>query len=69
MKTDLLPVWQSEKLGITDAPDRVSWQPATRRFLARDTASPLVRGLGSDHGCRRDAVAHPRPDLHAQDRE
>ena len=36
VKTDLLPVWQSEKLGITDAPDRVSWQPATRRFLARD---------------------------------
>ncbi len=36
VKTDLLPVWQSEKIGLTDAPDRVSWQPATRRFLARD---------------------------------
>ena len=36
VKTDLLPVWQSEKIGITDAPDSVSWQPATRRFLARD---------------------------------
>jgi glycogen debranching enzyme len=36
VKTDLLPVWLSEKAGITDAPDRVSWHPATRRFVARD---------------------------------
>ena len=63
VKTDLLPVWQSEKLGITDAPDSVSWQPATRRFLARDQRHPLVRGLGSDHGGRRDAAAQSRLDL------
>ena len=37
VKTDLLPVWLAEKIGITDAPDSVVWQPATRRFLARDT--------------------------------
>jgi glycogen debranching enzyme len=37
VKTDLLPVWLSEKIGITDAPDTVLWQPANRRFLARDT--------------------------------
>jgi hypothetical protein len=37
VKTDLLPVWLSEKIGITDAPDTVIWQPATHRFLARDT--------------------------------
>ena len=36
VKTDLLPVWLSEKAGITDAPDSVSWHPATRRFVARD---------------------------------
>ena len=34
--TDLLPVWESGKIGITDAPDTVVWQPAEGRFLARD---------------------------------
>jgi glycogen debranching enzyme len=37
VQTDLLPVWFSERLGITDAPDSVIWKPTTRRFLARDT--------------------------------
>ena len=35
VQTDLLPVWLSEKIGITDASDTVVWQPATRRFVAR----------------------------------
>ncbi|HEY5939198.1 MAG TPA: hypothetical protein VIT87_00160 [Gemmatimonadales bacterium] len=47
VKTDLLPVWLSEKLGITDAPDSVIWQPATRRFLARDTKHPWFAVWGA----------------------
>jgi hypothetical protein len=35
--TDLLPVWESGRIGITDAPDSVTWQPAAGRFLARDS--------------------------------
>jgi glycogen debranching enzyme len=34
---DLRPVWLSERLGIADAEDTVTWQATSRRFLARDT--------------------------------
>src|SRR4051794_35150660 len=37
VKTDLRPVWFSEHLGITDAPDTAGWEPADRVFVARDT--------------------------------
>src|SRR5919112_201951 len=35
--TDLLPVWESGRIGITDARDAVTWQPGAGRFLARDS--------------------------------
>src|SRR6266550_8112512 len=31
VKTDLLPVWFSDKLGLSDAPDSVAWEATTRR--------------------------------------
>jgi glycogen debranching enzyme len=37
VKTELLPVWGSEEIGITDAPDTVLWDSANSRFAARDT--------------------------------
>jgi glycogen debranching enzyme len=37
VKTDLRPVWFSEHLGIIDAPDSVTWSPATGLFTAKDT--------------------------------
>ena len=40
-------MWLSEKIGITDAPDSVIWQPATRRFLARDTKHPWFAVWGA----------------------
>lgn len=40
VKTDLLPVWMSDSLGIHDAPDTVAWQPSRRLFVARDTRNP-----------------------------
>jgi glycogen debranching enzyme len=40
VKTDLRPVWFSDSLGITDAPDTVEWDPAARVVVARDTGHP-----------------------------
>ncbi len=37
VKTELSPVWFSEKLGISDARDSVAWDPARHFFVARDT--------------------------------
>ena len=37
VRTELSPVWYSEKIGITDAPDTVAWRAADRTFLGRDT--------------------------------
>lgn len=36
-RTDLSPVWYSDRLGIEDAPDTVAWRRAERAFVARDT--------------------------------
>jgi glycogen debranching enzyme len=36
VKTDLSPVWFSERIGINDGPDTVTWRSADRLFLARD---------------------------------
>ena len=61
VKTDLLPVWQSEKLGITDAPDRVSWKPATRRFLARDQRHRWFAVWGATAAAGATEVPSPDP--------
>jgi glycogen debranching enzyme len=47
VKTDLLPVWFSERLGITDFPDTVSWDSTARRFVARDTRHPWFAVWGA----------------------
>jgi glycogen debranching enzyme len=61
VKTDLLPVWLSEKLGITDAPDRVTWQPVQGRWLARDIRHPwfAVWGATTPGHARREANPSP----------
>jgi glycogen debranching enzyme len=61
VKTDLLPVWLSEKIGITDAPDSVVWQPATRRFLARDTRHRWFAVWGATTGAGAKRVPGPSP--------
>lgn len=60
VKTDLLPVWMSDSLGIHDAPDSVTWQPSRRVFVAHDTRNPwfCVWGATSRTG---DLVADPEP--------
>ena len=40
VRTDLLPVWFSDSLGLRDSPDSVAWNPAKRVFIARDTRNP-----------------------------
>jgi glycogen debranching enzyme len=37
VKTDLTPVWFSERLGIKDAQDNVSWETPNKLFIAKDT--------------------------------
>ncbi|HYF38254.1 MAG TPA: hypothetical protein VD930_01110 [Gemmatimonadales bacterium] len=47
VKSDLLPVWYSDKLGIVDAPDTVTWDAAAGRFVARDTRHPWFAVWGA----------------------
>jgi glycogen debranching enzyme len=55
VQTDLLPVWLSEKIGITDSRDTVVWQTTNGRFLARDTRHRwfAVWGATTPAGARR----------------
>ena len=62
-KTDLRPVWYSEKVGITDAPDTIAWQPAERVFVARDTGHEWYVVWGAAR-LRR---AHHRPVTDAEE--
>ncbi len=61
VKTDLLPVWFSERLGITDAPDTVMWQPATHRFLARDIRHRWFAVWGATTSVGAERVSNPPP--------
>jgi len=46
-RTDLLPVWLSERIGLTDAPDTVSWSRIGRLYAARDTKNPWFAVWGT----------------------
>jgi glycogen debranching enzyme len=61
VKTDLLPVWASEKLGIRDAPDTVAWQAATGVFIARDTHNPWFCVWGAVPPADARPVTNPQP--------
>ena len=61
VKTDLRPVWFSEQLGVTDAPDTVGWEPTTRTFVARDTGHPWFCVWGATGTVDAQPVARPRP--------
>ncbi len=60
IRTDLLPVWFSERLGISDAPDSVVWDRSKHVFVARDTKNPwfAVWGAAPSRGAER--IAEPR---------
>jgi glycogen debranching enzyme len=60
-RTDLRPVWYSEKVGITDAPDSIAWQPAERVFVGRDTVHEWYVVWGAaDSGAARPTVTMPK---------
>ncbi len=61
VKTDLRPVWFSDRLGITDAPDTVVWEPTNQVFIARDTKHPWYGVWGSPSSADARPVAHPPP--------
>ena len=60
-KTDLSPVWLSEKIGITDAPDLVAWEPARSRYTAKDTRNPWFAMWGAAATAGGQPVADPLP--------
>ena len=60
VKTDLRPVWQSERLGIHDGRDSVGWQ-SDGLFIARDTDNPWFCAWGVTPAPGARAVADPPP--------
>jgi glycogen debranching enzyme len=61
VKTELLPVWFSDHLGIRDARDTVAWEAANRRFIARDTEHALFAVWGAPAAADAQPIARPQP--------
>lgn len=49
LKTDLSPVWLSEKLGIKDSTDIAEWDAKRSIFVARDGSNPWFAVWGTRH--------------------
>ncbi|HEU4525884.1 MAG TPA: hypothetical protein VFR62_12735 [Gemmatimonadales bacterium] len=62
-RTELRPVWYSEKIGITDAPDTVAWRGSERAFVGRDTGHDwfVVWGAPSARDARPIEASHAPP--------
>ena len=61
VKTDLSPVWYSDRLGIKDAQDTVAWDAAHRVFIANDAANTWFAVWGATGSAEAQPVAHPEP--------
>jgi glycogen debranching enzyme len=61
VKTDLSPVWLSEKLGIKDAGDTAAWDPGKHRFVARDTQHPWFAVWGATPSAGAQPIIDPPP--------
>ena len=61
VQTDLVPVWFSERLGISDAPDTVEWEPVKRLFVARDTKNPWFAVWGAAPSQGTEPLPRPTP--------
>jgi hypothetical protein len=59
-RTELSPVWYSERIGITDAPDTVAWRAGDRAFIGRDTRHGwfVVWGAPGSRDARPAAASH-----------
>src|SRR6266540_5892450 len=61
VKTDLSPVWYSDRLGIKDAQDTVAWDATDRVFIANDAANTWFAVWGATGSAEAQPVAHPEP--------
>jgi glycogen debranching enzyme len=61
VKTELTPVWFSDHLGISDARDTVTWEPAHRRFIAKDTKNTWFAIWGATPFAGARSVGSPEP--------
>ena len=61
VKTDLSPVWYSERLGIRDARDTVAWQPRRGLFIAKDADNPWFSVWGATPAAAAQPIAQPQP--------
>jgi hypothetical protein len=61
VKTDLRPVWFSDSLGITDAPDSMRWEPKDGVFVAWDTGHPWFCVWGAAPASGGRPVGNPEP--------
>jgi hypothetical protein len=61
VKTELSPVWYSERLGIKDTRDTVSWDALNRMFIANDVANRWFAVWGAAGSTDVQPIAHPDP--------
>src|SRR5207245_10015056 len=58
VKTDLRPVWLSDRLGIKDAQDTVAWQPTDSIFIAQDGENQWFSVWGATPTYGDQAIPH-----------
>jgi len=61
VRTDLRPVWFSDRLGIEDAQDTVAWQPTDNLFIAQDRKNPWFCVWGAAPPAGAQPIANPQP--------
>jgi Bacterial alpha-L-rhamnosidase 6 hairpin glycosidase domain len=61
VKTDLTPVWFSDRLGIKDALDTVAWEPTNSVFVARDAKNSWFAVWGAPGAGDAQPIVHPLP--------
>jgi glycogen debranching enzyme len=61
VKTGLSPVWFSDRLGIKDAQDTVTWQTTNSLFIARDTDNTWFSVWGAAPSAGAQPIANPQP--------
>jgi glycogen debranching enzyme len=61
VKTDLSPVWYSDRLGIKDAQDTVAWQATNSLFIAKDVDHSWFSLWGATPSAGAQPIANPQP--------
>ncbi len=61
VKTDLRPVWFSEKLGIQDTDDSVAWEPSAKVFVGRDKGYNWFAVWGGTSSGAIEPLPNPKP--------